>query len=77
MKKISEKQTNKISISLEIKKDAPKNMKIRYCIVKDQDCHKYRIPFKMKKQFETECEEAYRTDEFEEFEKKYSMYMFG
>lgn len=30
------------------------------CIVKDEDCHKYKIPVYLKEKFQSDCEKAYQ-----------------
>ena len=43
----------------------------------DEDGHWYRIPKEKVEKFRTMMEEAYRTDDFNEFIKEFSEYMTG
>lgn len=43
----------------------------RYILKQDEDSHWYLIPMECETDFETTCSEAYRNDEFDDFESKF------
>lgn len=51
-----------------------KQSKDKFCFKKDEDSHLYLVPEKLAESFEKDCEQAYKTDEFDDFENKYGQY---
>jgi len=47
---------------------------MKYCLVQDEDTHWYLIPASRRSDFEKKCEKAYKTENFDKFEKAFGEY---
>lgn len=48
-----------------------------FVILQDEDCHKYKVPVDLEKEFKIEMSKAYESENFDQFEEKYKQYMVG